>query len=103
MVSYLFQYLFSDGSNGIINYLLVDVFHIIGEPIGWLQNTWTANIAIWTLSIWKGVGWVMVMYLAALMSIPRSLYEAAEMDGAKGVRMFIHITLPLMRPMTAFV
>jgi multiple sugar transport system permease protein len=45
----------------------------------------------------------MVMYLAALMSIPRSLYEAAEMDGAKGTRMFIHITLPLMKPMTAYV
>jgi multiple sugar transport system permease protein len=44
-----------------------------------------------------------VMYIAALMSIPRSLYEAAEMDGAKGTRMFIHITLPLMKPMTAFV
>jgi multiple sugar transport system permease protein len=103
VVSYLFQYLFSDGSDGIVNYLLAHVFHVISNPIGWLQNTWTANMAIWILSIWKGVGWVMIMYLAALMSIPRSLYEAAEMDGAKGVKMFIFITLPLMRPMTTFV
>lgn len=103
VVSYLFQYLFSDGSNGIINYLLVDVLHIISEPIGWLQNTWTANLAIWILSVWKGVGWVMIMYMAALMSIPRSLYEAAQIDGAKGVKTFIYISLPLMKPMTAFV
>jgi multiple sugar transport system permease protein len=103
VVSYLFQFLFSGGSNGIINYLLMHVFHLISEPIGWLQNTWTANLAIWILSIWKGIGWVMVMYLAALMSIPRTLYEAAEMDGAKGTRMFIYITLPLMKPMTAYV
>lgn len=103
VVSYLFRYLFADGSSGVINYLLVEIFHIMPEPINWLQNTWTANTVVWVVSIWKGVGWVMIMYLASLQSIPRSLYEAAEIDGAKGVRTFLHITLPLMRPMTAYV
>ncbi|MDQ6423132.1 sugar ABC transporter permease [Paenibacillus sp. LHD-117] len=103
VVSYLFQFLFSDGSSGIINYLLTDVLRIAKEPIAWLQNTWSANVVIWMLSIWKGVGWVMIMYLAALQSIPKSLYEAAQIDGARGPTAFIHITLPLMRTMTAYV
>jgi multiple sugar transport system permease protein len=103
VVSYLFQFLFADGSSGVVNYLLVDFFQIRSEPIAWLQNTWTANVVIWMVSVWKGVGWVMVMYLAALQSVPRSLYEAAAIDGAKGARTFIHITLPLMRPMTVYV
>lgn len=103
VVSYLFQYLFADGRSGIINYVLVEVLHVMGEPVSWLQHTWTANVVVWIVSIWKGVGWVMVMYLAALQSIPRSLYEAAQIDGAKGAASFIHITLPLMRPVTAYV
>ena len=45
----------------------------------------------------------MIMYLASLQSIPVSLYEAAEIDGAKGAATFVHITLPLMKPMTMFV
>jgi multiple sugar transport system permease protein len=103
VVSYLFQFLFADGQSGVINYILVDVLHVTSQPIAWLQNTWTANVVIWLLSIWKGVGWVMVMYLAALQSIPKSLYEAAQIDGAKGPANFLYITLPLIRPMTAYV
>ncbi|HZG75242.1 MAG TPA: sugar ABC transporter permease [Paenibacillus sp.] len=103
VVSYLFQFLFSDGRSGVVNYVLIDVLHIVNEPIAWLQNTWTANVVIWLVSVWKGIGWVMVMYLAALQSVPKSLYEAAQIDGAKGAASFLHITLPLMRPMTAYV
>lgn len=103
VVSYLFQFLFADGSTGIVNYLLTDVLHILGGPVAWLQNTWTANVVVWTVSVWKGVGWVMVMYLAALQAVPKSLYEAAQIDGAKGAASFLNITLPLMRPMTAYV
>jgi len=103
VVSYLFQFLFADGDTGIVNYVLTDILHIAGKPIAWLQNTWTANVVVWTVSIWKGIGWVMIMYLAALQSVPRTLYEAAQIDGAKGARSFLHITLPLMRPMTAYV
>jgi len=103
VVSYLFRFLFADGHEGFVNYLLVDVLHLIGEPIGWLQQTWSANVVIWLVSIWKGVGWVMVLYLAALQSIPRSLYEAADMDGAKPATIFARITLPLVRPLTAYV
>lgn len=103
VVSYLFKYLFADGSSGVMNYLLVEVLHVLPEPVNWLQNTWTANIVVWLVSIWKGIGWVMIMYLAALQSVPRSIYEAAQIDGARGARVFINITLPLMRPMTTYV
>ncbi|RKP56181.1 sugar ABC transporter permease [Cohnella endophytica] len=103
VVSYLFRFLFADGHEGMINYLLVDILHLIGEPIGWLQNTGTANLVVWLVSIWKGAGWVMVLYLAALQSIPRSLYEAAEIDGARPAAAFLNITLPLVRPLTAYV
>ncbi|MFS0724390.1 carbohydrate ABC transporter permease [Paenibacillus sp. 1P07SE] len=103
VVSYLFKFLFTDSASGMVNYLLVDLLHVLPAPINWLQNTWTANLVVWLVSIWKGVGWVMIMYLAALQSVPKSLYEAASIDGAKGVRTFLHITLPLMRPMTTYV
>ncbi|HEX7056822.1 MAG TPA: sugar ABC transporter permease [Bacilli bacterium] len=103
VVSYLFQFLFADGNEGLVNYFLVDVLHVLREPIGWLQHTWSANLVVWIVSIWKGAGWVMVLYLAALQSIPAALYEAAEIDGAKGIRAFLSITLPLMRPVTAYV
>ncbi|WP_276357926.1 carbohydrate ABC transporter permease [Cohnella caldifontis] len=103
VVSYLFRFLFADGHEGLINYALVDVLRLIGEPIGWLQNTWTANLVVWLVSIWKGAGWVMVLYLAALQSIPKSLYEAAEIDGAKPASLFHRITLPLVRPLTLYV
>ncbi|RXZ76754.1 sugar ABC transporter permease [Paenibacillaceae bacterium] len=103
VVSYLFKYLFADGPSGIINYLLVEVLHVLPHPVSWLQNTWTASVVVWLVSIWKGIGWVMIMYLASLQSIPRAIYEAAEIDGARGVRVFMNITLPLMRPMTTYV
>ncbi len=103
VVSYLFKFLFADGSSGLMNYLLVEILHVLPEPVSWLQNTWTASVVVWLVSIWKGVGWVMIMYLAALQSVPRSLYEAAAIDGAKGVKTFLHITLPLMRTMTTYI
>ena len=103
VVSYLFQYLFSGGRTGIVNYLLTETVPVLDKPVSWLQHTWTANSVIWLVSIWKGIGWVMVMYLAALQSVPRTLFEAAQIDGAKGAQSFIHITLPLMRPMTIYV
>lgn len=103
VVSYLFRFLFSDGDDGAVNFVFSGLLGIFPHSVGWLQNTWTANIVVWTVSIWKGFGWVMVMYLAALQSIPVSLYEAAEIDGAKGWRTFMNITLPLMRPVTAYI
>lgn len=102
VVAYLFKFLFASGESGIVNYLLLQLA-FIDQPINWLQHTWTANVVIWTISIWKGVGYVMILYLAALMSIPMTLYEAAKIDGAKGAKSFMYVTLPLMKPMTVYV
>jgi multiple sugar transport system permease protein len=55
------------------------------------------------MSVWKGIGLKMVIYLAALQGIPSDLYEAAEIDGAGPVRRFFAITLPLLGPATFFV
>ncbi|MBT1279037.1 carbohydrate ABC transporter membrane protein 1, CUT1 family [Thermoanaerobacter thermohydrosulfuricus] len=102
VVSLIFKYLFTDGKEGLINYALLKL-HLISDPISWLQNTWTANFVIWVLGIWKGIGWVMVIYLAALQGIPNELYEAAEVDGANPVQTFFKIIIPLIKPTTFFI
>ncbi|MFS0637876.1 sugar ABC transporter permease [Mesobacillus foraminis] len=102
VVAFLFRYLFADGENGIINYFLVHT-GLINEPISWLQNQWTAMVVVWLFHIWKTVGWSVVIYLAALQGIPKNLYEAAAIDGADGIKSFIHITIPMLRPISAFV
>ena len=101
IVSLLFKYIFQS-PKGVLNHLLVNVFHLIQEPIPWLRNASTAMIPIWGLGIWKGVGWAMVIFLAALQTIPKELYEAAAIDGASSWRRLISITLPLMRPTLVF-
>lgn len=103
VVSFLFKYLFADGEYGLINFIFYSKLHLLSEPVSWLQNEWTAMIVIWTLGIWKGVGWVMVIYLAALQTIPRYFYEAGEIDGANRWHLFKSITLPLLKPTTLFV
>lgn len=103
VVSFLFKYLFADGEFGLINFIFYSKLHLLSEPVSWLQNEWTAMIVIWTLGIWKGVGWVMVIYLAALQTIPKDFYEAAQIDGANRWHIFKSITLPLLKPTTLFI
>ncbi|MFT9487703.1 MAG: carbohydrate ABC transporter permease [Tepidibacillus sp.] len=103
VVSYLFKYLFADGENGFINFIFYQKLGLLSHPISWLQNEWTALIVIWLLGIWKGVGWVMVIYLAALQGISNTYYEAATIDGANERQIFSNITLPLLKPTTLFV
>lgn len=101
IVSLLFRYMFQS-PNGFINYLLVDVLHLVEKPVGWLRNASTAMVPVWSLGIWKGIGWSMVIFLAGLQTIPTELYEAAAMDGAGGWHKFTRITLPLLRPTLVF-
>ncbi len=69
----------------------------------WLSSPAWAMPAVILVSVWKGIGLKMLIYLAALQSIPTELYEAADVDGATGVRKFFAITVPLLRPATFFV
>ncbi len=101
IVSLLFKYLFQ-WPNGLINSLLVDRFHLIAEPVQWLMQPSSALVAIMSLGIWKGIGWSMVIYLAALQTIPVELYEVAAIDGAGAWKRFWGITLPLLRPTVVF-
>jgi multiple sugar transport system permease protein len=89
-----------DARIGILNYLL-SWFGI--SPIGWLTSP---DVAIWSIiimSVWKVLGYNMVLLLVGLKNIPATLYEAASIDGAFGWRMFRRITLPLLRPILLFV
>lgn len=86
-------------SHGMANTVL-GWFHVPGKQ--WLYDVNWALIAIIVMSIWKFVGYNMVIYLAGLQNVPSHLYEAASIDGAGGIKQFWHITLPLLRPVTFF-
>lgn len=86
-------------SHGIANSLL-SLFGI--PPKQWLYDTRWAMTAVIIMSIWKTLGYNLVVFLAGLQGIPRSLYEAAAVDGAGGIRQFFHITIPQIRPVTFF-
>lgn len=102
VVSLIFRYLFESGDGGLINYFVMKL-HLIKEPIAWFTERWTSNIVIWLLGVWKGIGWVMVIYLAGLQGIDKTLYEAAEVDGANGYQKLRYITIPELRPITFFI
>ena len=73
------------------------------KPINWLGDPRWAMPAIILLSVWKNFGYNMLVFIAALQSIPEDLYEAASLDGAGTVRRFWHVTLPQLAPTFFFV
>jgi putative chitobiose transport system permease protein len=81
--------------NGLLNYF-VSIFTSVKIP--WLTNSSTAIFAIIAVTIWKGLGYYMVIYLAGLQTIPQDLYEAAAIDGSDGWRKHIDITIPMLKP-----
>ncbi|MGI5213664.1 carbohydrate ABC transporter permease [Plantactinospora sp. CA-290183] len=85
---------------GLFNWILAS-FGVNGPA--WLSDPAWAMPAVILVSVWKGIGLKMLIYLAALQSIPHDVYEAADLDGASGVRRFWSITLPLLRPATFFI
>jgi multiple sugar transport system permease protein len=68
------------------------------EPRNWLGDTGLVIPSIAMLEVWRGAGYWTLLFLAALLAIPRELYQAATIDGANALQRFFHITLPLMRP-----
>jgi multiple sugar transport system permease protein len=103
VVSFLFQFLFVSHPGGLVNYVLVEMLGVLAEPVAWMSQPSSAWIIIYSLGIWKGVGWAMVIFLAALQGIPEELYEAAAIDGAGEWRRFWFVTLPLIRQTTLFI
>lgn len=97
-ISILWQWAYN-GDFGLINQVLA-LLHIKGP--NWLQNVHTVKPAIIIMTIWKGLGYSMLLYLAAIQSVPKSFYEAAELDGASSFQKFKSITWPMVKPVTFF-
>jgi len=99
-VSVIWKWLYAGEKYGLLNYWIMKLG---GHPIDWLASpTWTL-LSIMIMSIWAGVGYNMILFLAGLQTIPQAMYEAAEIDGAGFWKKFFHITLPLLKPTIVFV
>lgn len=94
IIGYLWSFIMSSSDFGLINNLV----HRLGFDT---INFFTADNALYSViftQVWQWTGWAMVIYLANLQSISPDLYEAADIDGATGLKKFFYVTLPLMCP-----
>ncbi len=97
-VSFMFMWIYS--KTGILNYLT----SLVGLPaVDWLNSVDFALPALMALAVWTTVGNFMIIYLAGLQDIPRSVYEAADLDGLNAFQKLRYITWPLLRNTTYFV
>jgi len=100
-MSLLWLWLFQP-SFGIINEVLDPIYNLFNmEPLQWHQAASTSKITLILMGLWTAGG-SMVIYLAQMQDIPKSLYESAEVDGANWLKKTIHITIPLMTPSIFF-
>jgi lactose/L-arabinose transport system permease protein len=97
--AFAFKLLF-DTSSGYANRLLGFVH---ASPVPWLDNPTWSRISIGIVVFWAGLGYNMLLLLAGVQAIPKELAEAAKVDGAGPVRIFLRITVPLLRPVLTFV
>lgn len=97
--SMIFMMLFNPTA-GVFAYFL-QIFHL--PAISWLADPNWSLISVSLVAIWRGLGFNIIIFLGGLQSIPKHLYESADMDGASPWRQFIDITLPLLSPTSFFV
>ncbi len=100
-VAAVWNMLFTPNKAGLMNQLLMNVFHT--DPLKWAAAPNTVMLTIILFSIWKNMGYYMVIYLAGLQGISEDLYEAAALDGAGSWQKFLYVTLPQLKPTTFFV
>ena len=100
IVSLVFRYIFN--TEGMLNYFLCNVLHLTKDYVPWLNTRWGGLTVAMLLGIWKGVGWNLVVFLAALQSVPQELYESASIDGCGPFARFFYITLPSIKPTILF-
>jgi len=93
-----FKWLFAQ--NGILNYV---VSLLGGKAIGWLTNPNYALFSVIIVTVWKGIGYYMMIYLSALMSAPKDLYEACDVDGANFIQKHLTVSIPHLMPTIALV
>ncbi|MGI8433729.1 MAG: carbohydrate ABC transporter permease [Nocardioidaceae bacterium] len=96
----LWKWLYN-GDFGLFNYYLLKT-HLIDQPLLFLSDRNLAMPSVILMSIWGGVGFSMIVYLAGLQAIPEELYEAAKIDGAGAVARLRYITIPMLQPTTLF-
>ncbi len=95
----VFKFLFS--TDGPINNILVNWFHVEKVP-QWLSSPSLSRIPVICLMVYAGVGFCLIIYMAALRGVPKELYEASEIDGASPVKQFFSITIPAISPTTFY-
>lgn len=98
-IGLLFRWIF-DGEFGLLNFLL----GLVGiQGPNWLVDpTWAMAAVVFT-TVWRGLGYNMIIYLSGLQNIPEHLFEAATIDGANDYDKFFHITIPLLTPQIFFI
>jgi multiple sugar transport system permease protein len=96
VVALLWRFIY-DGNNGLLNTLLNFLTFGLFKPVDWLGQSSTALGSIIAMSIWQAVGFHMVIWLSGLQTIPATLYEAADIEGATGWQKFSYITWPGLR------
>ncbi len=100
IASLVFRYIFN--TEGLLNYFLTNITGITAQNVRWLDSRWSGMSVAMLLGIWKGVGWNMVVFLAALQQVPHDLYEAAEIDGCGAWKKFRAVTLPSIKGTVLF-
>ena len=93
-----FKWLYA--GQGILNYF-ISILHL--TPVGWLTDTHWALFSVAIVTVWKGIGYYMMIYLASLMSVPQDLYEACDIDGANFWQKHLTVTIPHIMPTIALV
>ncbi len=95
----IFQFIFQQNDAGFANWAL----HLVGvRPIAWESGTWSAQLAVATIVMWRWTGYNTLIYLAAMQAVPGELFEAAALDGAGRWQQFRNVTVPALRPTILF-
>lgn len=94
---FVWRYMFNN-IYGIINYIIVDVLHLAKEVPLWFDQPVSAFILVTIFAIWKFFPYAYMSFVAILQSIDKSLYEAADMDGANNWQKFMTVTYPAIKP-----
>ncbi|QEH70466.1 sugar ABC transporter permease [Cellulosilyticum sp. ST5] len=97
MVAVAIMWGFLFDSNGVVNTLLMEM-GAISKPLGFLNNSKTAMLCIMFITVWQGLGYYMMLYLAGLQSVPKELEEAAWVDGASNFKTLFKIKIPMLKP-----
>ncbi|HLW58345.1 MAG TPA: sugar ABC transporter permease [bacterium] len=95
VVGILWRWMYDDA--GLVNFVLLRL-RLVASPIHWLSDPAIALYAVMFVTLWKGLGYYMVIYLAGLEAIPPGYAEAAAIDGATALQQLRRVTLPLLRP-----